>query len=189
MADAALSVAAAGRPIAAITTPVILFSAGQNVTLDASTSAAACGSTIASYSWSVTSPATNPPPLAGAGTALVSLTAPAGAPVTLHLTVTDDQGRTDATDVVVNSTGFVTGAPTSAGTGACAPTTSSPPPGGSTPPPVTPPPTTNAPPLPKPKNGGSGGGGSFELLSLTLLGAILALRLWRSRRIRVSRCI
>jgi hypothetical protein len=187
MADAALSVAAAGRPIVAITTPDMLLSAGQNVTFDASGSAASCGSTIASYSWSVTSPAANPPPLSGASTALVSLTAPAGTPVTLHLTVTDDQGRTDSADVVVNSTSFATTAPASAGTGACAPTSSSQP-GVSTPPPVTPPPTNNTPPLPKPKNGG-GGGGSFELLSLTLLGAILPLRLWRSRRLPVSRCI
>jgi hypothetical protein len=45
--------------------------------------------------------------------------APAAGSLTVRVTVTDDQGRTDTADVVVTPTAATTGAPASAGTTAC----------------------------------------------------------------------
>ncbi len=55
MVDAANSVAAADRPIAAVALPTSV-SPGQNVSLSAAGSAAACGRTISSYAWTVVVP-------------------------------------------------------------------------------------------------------------------------------------
>ena len=179
MVDAANSVAAADRPIAAVLLPANV-SAGQNVTLDASGSAAACGRTVSSYSWAVVSPGSNPPAITGANTASASLVAPALDAVTLRLTVTDDQNRADTADIALEPTRATSSAPASAGTSACAtPVTSGPTPGATTP--TTPPAADPTPP----RRSGGGGGGSLGLLTLILLGALAAAR---RVRMRFSRC-
>ncbi|HET9865099.1 MAG TPA: S8 family serine peptidase [Steroidobacteraceae bacterium] len=187
MADAAGSVQAAERPIAAVSLPDSV-SAGQTVAMDASGSAAACGRTIAGYSWMVLSPTVNPPAILGADTANASVIAPASTPVTLRLTVTDDQGQTDSVEIVIEPDRASSTAPASAGTTAC-PAGSSPPPppppgGGTTPPPSAPPSTPTL-----PKKSGGGGGGSLEVVSLILLGALGMGRRRPFPRTRFARCI
>jgi serine protease len=178
MADASRSVAAAERPIAAVALPASV-SPGQNVNLRAGGSAAACGRTVSSFAWTVVAPATNPPAISGADTADASLTAPVIGSVTLRLTVTDDQNRSDTADILLEPTRATTQAPASAGTAACAtPVTSGPTPGMSVPsPPVSNPPSS--------ASRGGGGGGSLGLLTLILLGGITWLR---PVRLRFFRC-
>jgi serine protease len=177
MVDAALAVAAADRPIAAVALPAQV-SPGQNTSLSAAGSAAACGRTVSGYAWTVVSPASNPPAISGADTVSASLVAPAFTNVTLRLTVTDDQGRTDSADIQLEPTRATSAAPASAGAAACAtPVNSGPTPGVT--PPSPPPASSNAPP----RRGG--GGGSLGLGMLILLGALIAAR--RSRA-RFSRC-
>jgi serine protease len=180
MADAANSVAAADRPIAAVFLPAAV-AAGQNVSLNASGSAAASGRTLSSYAWTVVSPTTNPPAISGANTANASLAAPAVDTVTLRLTVTDDQNRSDSADILLAPTSATSAAPASAGTAACATAVTS----GPTPGVVTPPPPAPAPAPPAQVRRGSGGGGSFGLLTLMLLGALTTLR---TARVYFSRC-
>jgi serine protease len=182
MADAANSLAAADRPIAAVSLPTSV-SPGQNVSLGASGSAAACGRSVSSYAWTVVSPAVDPPAISGANTANASLTAPAFGNVTLRLTVTDDQNRTDSADILLEPTRATSAAPASAGIAACAtavvpgPTPGTAPPA---PPVADPPPTSGG-----RGGGGGGGGGSLGHLSLILLGALLSMRRVRAR---FSRC-
>ena len=184
MADAAASVTAADRPIAAVALPGSIFP-GQNVSLDATGSAAACGRTLVSYAWTVTSPATNPPAVTGANTASASVVAPIAIPITLHLTVTDDQGHSDGTDVVVDSGHATSTAPASAGTTACAAAITS----GPTPGNITPNPTSSS--SSSSSGGGSkgGGGGSLGLLTVGLLGLLIGWRRMRPVPARFSRCI
>ena len=161
MANALGAVHAAQRPIAAVLTPATV-TAGGTVALDASGSAAACGRKVTGYSWTVTP---NTAALSATTGAKTSLAAPASGSVTVHLTVTDDAGRTDTADVTVGATAVSTVAPTSAGSRAC-PAAINP-----NPPPATPPPTT------KPaSSGGGGGGGALALPELLLLGVLGALR-------------
>jgi serine protease len=178
MVDASRSVAAAERPIAAVTLPASV-SPGQNVNLRAAGSAAACGHAVSGYAWTVVDPAINPPALSGAGTANASLTAPVAGSVTLRLTVTDDQNRSDSADILIEPTRASSAAPASAGSAPCAtPVTSGPTPGSPAPsPPVSNPPSSGA------RTGG--GGGSLDLLWLILLGAITSARLVCPR---FSRC-
>jgi serine protease len=191
MANAANSVAAADRPIAAIATPTNV-SAGQNVTLDGGGSAAACNRTIASFSWVVTQPTSNKPAITGANTATPILVAPASgaSSVTLELTVTDDRGHSDSAEILVDSNSATTRAPASAGNTPCIAAITSgptPTPGGSTPNP-TPTPT----PTPQPSgssSGGGGGGGSLELATLGLLGLLASTAIRRRRSAHFSRCI
>jgi serine protease len=188
MVDATNSLNAAERPIAAIAPPADV-NPGQTVSLSASGSAAACGNSIAAFAWTVVSPATNPPAIVGADTATASVNAPLAGSVTLRLTVTDDQGRTDSADVQIDTIRATSSAPASAGTNAC-PAGVTPPPA-PTPLPPPPPPTPTPPPSPTPfpPNGnGGGGGGSLELLTLTLLGGLWLARTMRSRRTRFARC-
>jgi serine protease len=170
MAHAANSVQAANRPIAAIAVPGDI-APGQNLTLDASGSAAACGRSIASFAWTVVSPAEDPPGISGADTSMATLAAPASGSVTLRLTVTDDLGNTDSGDVVVEPDDADTEAPSTAGDSACAePVVSG----------ITPRPTTTPPPPPPSGGngggGGGGGGGALEMLTLLLLGGLLRRR-------------
>jgi serine protease len=182
MADAANSVAAADRPIAAVSLPVNV-SPGQNVSLSAAGSAAACGRTVTGYAWSVVAPTSNPPAISGADTPTASLVAPAFFSVTLRLTVTDDQNRTDTADILIEPTRATSTAPASAGTGACATgVVSGPTPGGAAPPTPSPPAADPAPV----RRGGGGGGGSLGAFTLMLLGAMAATR--RGRRF-FFRCI
>jgi len=116
MANAPGAIKAALRPIAAIAVPASV-SAGQNVSLAGTGSAAACGHTISTYAWSNVSSATNP--IQGANTATATVVAPASGSITLRLTVTDDAGKQDAADVVVSSTAATTTAPANASSGKC----------------------------------------------------------------------
>ncbi|HTU66200.1 MAG TPA: S8 family serine peptidase [Steroidobacteraceae bacterium] len=172
MANAANSVVAADRPIAAVAVPA-LVSAGQNVVLNAGGSAAACNRTVASYSWTVVQPTTNPPVLVGANTSTVTVIAPSSGGYLLRVTVTDDQGHADSANVTVESNSATTPAPASAGTTACAANiTSGATPRASTPTTPTTPTTPSTPSTPATK---SGGGGSLEWLTLGLLGLLVLL--------------
>ncbi len=140
MVDATNSVFSAARPIAAISRSASV-SPGQNVNLNASASAAACGQSVAAFAWTVVSPTINPPAIVGANTATASVIAPTSGSITLRVTVTDDQGRVDAAEVVVEPNRTTSAAPSSAGNRACAtPVTSGPTPVGPTNPPPPPPP-------------------------------------------------
>jgi serine protease len=184
MVNAANSVTAADRPIAAVALPATV-SAGQNVALNASASAAACGKTLATFAWTVVAPVLNPPAITAANTATASVIAPSSGSLRLRVTVTDSQGQIDSADVLVESNRASTAAPASAGTTPCAaPVTSGPTPGATTIPAPTPVPTPNL-----PSTGGGGGGGSIGLVTLFLLG-LVGLRQQLRRRGRVfSRCI
>ncbi len=116
MANAAGAVKAALRPIAALSVPASV-SAGQNVTLSAIGSAAACGRTIASYSWSVVGSSTIA--VQGANTPSATVIAPTSGSITVQVVVTDDAGLTDTAQVVVTSTAATTAAPASASNGTC----------------------------------------------------------------------
>ena len=181
MVDAANSVHAAERPIAAVALPSNV-SAGQDVNLDAAASAAACARTLAGFAWTVVAPTVDPPAIAGANSSAASVIAPSSGSITLRLTVTDAPGQADTADVLVEPTRASSAAPASAGTSPCAsPVTSGPTPVT----PVTPPPVTPSPTTAKKK----GGGGSFELLTLTLLGVLAGLRRRPRRLAHFSRCI
>jgi len=189
MVDAANSVEAADRPIAAISVTATVR-AGQNVRLNGTGSAAACGRTVASYAWTVISPTTNPPSVTGANTSMASVIAPsAGSQITIRLTVTDDQNHIDTADVLIGSTQAASTAPASAGSTPCAtPVTSGPTPV-IVPPPPPPPPTPAPTPAPTQSSGHHGGGGSFELVSLSLLGLLVWGRRMTLRNARVTRYI
>ena len=180
MANAANSVTAANRPIAAVAVPGP-YVAGQNVALNAAASAAACNRSIASFAWSVIAPVVNPPAIVGADTATATVISPTSGQIQLRLTVTDDLGRTDSADVFVAPTLATTVAPASAGTTPCASAVISGPTPGT--------PVSNPPPAPSnpPSGGGSGGGGgSIGIVMLALLGlATIA----RRRLADFSRCI
>jgi len=181
MVNAAGSVAAAERPIAAVVLPQVV-APGQNVSLNASVSAAACGRNLATFAWTVVVPTVNPPSITGAGTSTATVIAPTSGSITVRMTVTDDQGRTDFADVTVVPNNVASLAPASAGAAPCAtPVTSGPTPGA-----TTPTPTPNPTPTTPPRRGG-GGGGSLGLVTLFLLGA-LCLAGARRRSLRFSRC-
>jgi serine protease len=180
MANAANSLAAADRPIAAVLLPANV-SAGQNVTLNASGSAAACGRTITGFTWSVVEPLTNPPAIVGADTSTATVIAPSSGSITLRVRVTDNQNRTDETDVLVESNRATSEAPASAGGSPCAsPVTSGPTPDSTIPNP--------APITDPPRSGGGGGGGSIELATILLLGALWLGRRRRPRLPHFFRC-
>jgi len=169
MANAAGALAAADRPIAAVALPGTVFP-GQNVSLNAAASAASCGRTIASFSWTVVVPATNPPAIVGSNTASATVIAPTAGAMTVRVTVTDNLGRSDTADVLLEPARITSAAPATAGASACAtPVVSGPTPGAATP---TPPPVT--PPASGGGGGGGGGGGSIEYLTLFLLGLMTA---------------
>jgi serine protease len=182
MANAAASLEAADRPIAAVQLPASV-AAGQNVTLQASGSAAACGRTVASYLWTVVAPLVNPPAIAGADTAVATVIAPSSGTVTLRLTVTDNLNRTDIAEVSVEPSRATSTAPSSAGNTPCAaPVISGPTPDGSVPPPVP------APATMPPSRGGGGGGGSLGLTTLCLLGVLCLGRSLRRHKPHFLRC-
>jgi serine protease len=116
MANAPGALTAALRPIAAVVVPATA-SAGQNVMLSATGSAAACGHTIASYAW--TNVGSSTIAIQGADTPSATVVAPPSGSYTVRLTVTDDAGRTDAADVVVSSSTVTTPAPAAANNGTC----------------------------------------------------------------------
>jgi hypothetical protein len=117
MANAPGAIKAALRPIAAVAVPATV-SAGQNVALAGTGSAAACGHTITTYAWTNVGNSTNP--IQGANTATATVVAPATGSITVRLTVTDDAGYQDTADVVVSATAATTTAPANANSGKCA---------------------------------------------------------------------
>lgn len=180
MANALNSVNAADRPIASIALPANV-SAGQNVSLNAAASAAACNRTVASYAWAVVQPTVNPPSVVGADTSTATVVAPASGAIVLSLTVTDDQGRSDSANVTIEPTQATTSAPATAGNTACiAAVTSGVTPATPTTPPVTPTP---------PNASGKRSGGSIDLLTLGLLGLFAWGLFGQRRRTHFSRCI
>jgi serine protease len=163
MVDAAAAVAAADRPIAAIALPASV-SPGQDVTLSAAGSAAACNRILTGFNWSVVSPTVNPPAVVNADTAEATVVAPSSGAITLRLTVTDDQAQTDSADVLIQPTQAASEAPATAGTAACAAAVvSGPTPGSSNP--------TPSPPAP-PRGGGGGGSIDGFLLAVLLFAAL-----------------
>ena len=116
MANAPGALKAAARPIAAVSLPANV-SAGQNVTLSALGSAAACGHTVAAYAWSVVGSSTTA--LQGANTASATLVAPTSGSITVQVVVTDDAGLTDTAQATVSSTAAATAAPAAANNGTC----------------------------------------------------------------------
>jgi serine protease len=116
MANAPNALKAALRPIAAVAVSTTV-SAGQNVSLSGTGSAAACGHVVTTYAWSNVSSSTNA--IQGANTATATVVAPASGSFTVRITVTDDAGRQDSADVVVSATAATTAAPANASTGAC----------------------------------------------------------------------
>jgi serine protease len=116
MARAPGALKAALRPVAAIAVPASV-SAGQNVSLSAMGSAAACGHTIASYAWSIVGSSTTA--IQGANTPTAMVVAPSSGSITVQVTVTDDAGVTDTAQVTVSTTAASTTAPSSANNGTC----------------------------------------------------------------------
>jgi serine protease len=116
MANAPGALKAALRPIAAVAVPATV-SAGQNVTLGGTGSAAACGHSVVTYAWTNVGNATNP--IQNANTSTATVVAPATGSFTVRLTVTDDAGKTDTADVVVSATSATTTAPANANSEKC----------------------------------------------------------------------
>jgi serine protease len=116
MANAPGALKAALRPIAAVAVPTTV-SAGQNVVLPGTGSAAACGHNIVTYAWTNVGAATNA--IQNANTSTATVVAPATGSFTVRLTVTDDAGHTDTADVVVSATSATTTAPSNANSGKC----------------------------------------------------------------------
>jgi len=118
MANALQALIAAQRPIAAVTVPAGT-AAGSTAVLDASGSTAACGRSVAAYSWVATGGVTIQ---SGAAEAQASVLPTAAGSVTL--TVTDSTGAVDTAALTVSATGVISKAastPSTAGsaTGAC----------------------------------------------------------------------
>jgi serine protease len=159
MLDTSAAVAQAMRPIADIAAPVSVM-AGQNVSLDGSSSAAACNRTLTTYAWTVAPGSVGAPVISGADQPIATVQAPNSGSFTLRLTVTDSSGAQDFADVTVT--------PTAAATTAIAPL-----PGNACPTPIT------VQQVPPPAGGGSGGGGGGGALVLEIFA--LALLLARRR--------
>ncbi len=115
MANAPGAVQAALRPIAAVALPASV-SPGQQVSLSGAGSGAACGRTVAAYRWAVVA---GPGALTSTNTADTSIDAPSSGTTTVRLTVTDDAGAEDSTDVVIGPNSARTSAPAGIGADPC----------------------------------------------------------------------
>jgi serine protease len=174
MANAANSVNAALRPIAAVALSTGTVTPGSTITLNGSGSAAACNHTVTTYAWSTVTGSSGG--IANANSSTATVTAPAaGSMYTVRLTVTDESGKQDTADVVVSSTGATSSAPTSAGTSACltavsysAPATAADSASSSTTPPSAQPSSS----------GGGGGGGALDWFALLMFVSLVASRLY-----------
>jgi len=100
IADAPGAVNEALRPMARVAKPAG-SGAGENVTLDGSSSAAARNRTITSYAW--TGISGSPDFLGGTSGQATTVAVPATGQVTVQLQVTDDAGRTDAAEVTLGN--------------------------------------------------------------------------------------
>ncbi|MBC6944559.1 GlyGly-CTERM sorting domain-containing protein [Gammaproteobacteria bacterium PRO2] len=98
MVDAPAALAEALRPIATATATPSATHPGEAVALAATASLPANGRSIVAYSWTTLSGAADISP---ADTSVATLRATASGPVTVRLTITDDQGATDSSDLVV----------------------------------------------------------------------------------------
>jgi serine protease len=116
MVNALSAVTAALNPIVAVAIPAG-FTTGS-ATLDASGSEAACGATIASYSWS--NPTGTVQIVSGANAAQVNVMTSGSGQGSLTLTVTDSAGKMDSTTLSFTSGGVFSTAPSSAKTAASA---------------------------------------------------------------------
>lgn len=116
MAHAPSAVAEALRPIAVLKLPVAV-SPGQDLSLDASASVAACGHSIDSFSWR--SPDDESVAISGADTAVAIVSVPAAGTLRLELVVTDDAGREDMAEVIVGSRRVSSAAPARVSGEAC----------------------------------------------------------------------
>jgi len=102
MVNALNAVIAAQRPIAAVVVPA---TTGTSAVLDASGSVAACGRTIARYSWVASGGVVIQPGTAAAPQATVT---PQGTAGSVVLTVTDSAGHVDTAILTVNAAGVIT---------------------------------------------------------------------------------
>jgi len=164
MVDAVGALEQARRPLAVIVVPTSV-TAGQNATLQASGSTAACGRSVQSYSWSVLSSGSGGALVSGANTASATVLSPTSGTLQLQLTVTDNQGARDAALVSITATSATSDSP-GAVAGAACPTELS------FTPPAPPPSSTDG-------SGSGGGGGALDLWVLLSLGAALLWRAWR----------
>jgi serine protease len=154
------------RPATSIQLPAVI-APGQNVTLDASASAASCNRSIAGYEWSVVSSSGAQPALTSTNQPTTTVPAPASGEFVVRVTITDNTGAQDSADVTVTSTSASTTASPLVDGGACpTPITVS----QTQDPPPSPAPT---PPAPSAPSGGGGGGGTigWELLALAVFGS------------------
>jgi serine protease len=117
MANASAAVEAALRPIAAVDVVGGNVTPGAEITLDATRSAAACGQTVATWTWEVVDGTGDVAPGPEPGTAIA--VAPMSGEFTVRLTVTDDVNRTDTADIVLTPTSATTTAPADAGSTPC----------------------------------------------------------------------
>jgi serine protease len=115
MANASGAVAAALRPIAAVTLPTSV-SAGKSISLNAQGSAAANGHTL-SYQWS--SVGAQSVDIQNGTSAIATVTAPSCGYATVQLTVTDDTGLQDTAEVVLSPTSATSAAPSAATSTTC----------------------------------------------------------------------
>jgi serine protease len=116
MANARGAVAAALRPIAAVTLPASV-TGGQSVSLDATGSAAANGHAISTYQW--TNIGKQSVAIQSASSATATVTAPSCGYATVQLSVTDDAGRADTANVILSPTSVTSTAPTAATVKSC----------------------------------------------------------------------
>jgi serine protease len=121
MANALGAVKAALRPVAAVTLPTSV-SAGQSVSLNAQSSAAANGHAISTYQW--TSVGKQAVAIQNATSAMATVTAPSCGYATVQVAVTDEVGRVDTANVIVSPTAVTSAAPAAATDKSC---TSAPP--------------------------------------------------------------
>ncbi len=178
--NASGAVAHALRPIAFVQVPTTI-SPGQAFVLDASSSTAACGRTIADYEWSIISSSGSAPQLSGTNGVVVSVQAPEVGQFTLRVVVTDDSGAEDFADVTIGSMAASTTA-SPLGSGAACPVAIN----------VeqkTPPPPSGQSPQVAPSSSSGGGQSGWELLAfvLLLLGARRETWNGRSTCLRSSR--
>jgi len=169
MVDAVGALEQARRPLAVIVAPASV-TAGQNATLQANASTAACGRTVQTYAWTVLASGAGGALVAGANTASATVLPPTSGTLQLQLTVTDNQGSRDTALVNVTATSAISDSPAAVAGPAC-------PSELSFTPPATPPPSA---PM-TPGAGGGGGGGAIDLWLLLALGGAL---LWRDVRRR-----
>lgn len=170
MLDASRALEQARRPFAVVVLPASV-SAGQNATLQASTSTASCGRSVQSYAWSVLATGAGGALVSGANTAAATVVPPTSGTLQLQLTVVDNQGARDTALVNVTANAISSDSPRVVAGAAC-PTELS------FAPPVTAPPSV--PTTPAPSSSG-GGGGALNVWFLLGLGGAL---LWRAMRRR-----